>query len=174
MAANSRAVRSRTIVGGKTVWGAAKLDGCIHAHCLRSRLPELRAGVLQTRRGAVETPIFMPVGTQGNRQAAVSPVGASRARGTDHSGNTYHLQRPAPERSLSPGKEWPAQIHGVAAADTTTAEVSRCSLWPELRKITEEGVISRTIWTALRRLIGPERLDGDPAGFGFGHRHGFR
>ena len=60
-----------------------------------------RAGVLETAHGAVETPAFMPVGTQGSvKTLAPSEVASTGARVV--LGNTYHLM-------LRPGAEAIAQ-----------------------------------------------------------------
>jgi queuine tRNA-ribosyltransferase len=64
-----------------------------------------RAGVLHTAHGAVETPVFMPVGTAGTVKAmtaaAVRATGASIVLG-----NTYHLM-------LRPGAELVARLGGL-------------------------------------------------------------
>ena len=74
-----------------------------------------RRGVLTTAHGAIETPVFMPVGTQGTVKGMtprdLEDVGASIILG-----NTYHL-------SLRPGDELIARhgglhrVHGLDAAD---------------------------------------------------------
>ena len=57
-----------------------------------------RRGRLTTRHGIVETPIFMPVGTQGTVKA-VTPVHLREIGAQIILGNTYHLnQRPGSER----------------------------------------------------------------------------
>jgi queuine tRNA-ribosyltransferase len=64
-----------------------------------------RAGVLQTAHGAVETPVFMPVGTAGTVKAMTAD--AVRATGTRLVlGNTYHLM-------LRPGAEQVARFGGL-------------------------------------------------------------
>ena len=74
-----------------------------------------RAGVLHTAHGAVDTPVFMPVGTAGTVKAmtadAVRATGASIVLG-----NTYHLMlRPGAERVAAFGglhrlMDWPGPI----------------------------------------------------------------
>jgi queuine tRNA-ribosyltransferase len=49
-----------------------------------------RRGRLRTRRGVIETPIFMPVGTQGTVKA-VSPRELHELQAQVILGNTYHL-----------------------------------------------------------------------------------
>jgi queuine tRNA-ribosyltransferase len=74
-------------------WRPSAADGCA------------RAGVLHTAHGAVETPVFMPVGTAGTVKAmtadAVRATGASIVLG-----NTYHLM-------LRPGAELVARLGGL-------------------------------------------------------------
>ena len=64
-----------------------------------------RAGVLHTAHGAVETPVFMPVGTAGTVKAmtadAVRSTGARIVLG-----NTYHLM-------LRPGEDRVAKLGGL-------------------------------------------------------------
>ena len=49
-----------------------------------------RRGVLHTRRGDIQTPIFMPVGTRGSVKA-VSPAELDELEAQIILGNTYHL-----------------------------------------------------------------------------------
>src|SRR3989344_7564144 len=49
-----------------------------------------RAGVLKTTHGEIETPVFMPVGTQGTVKA-LSPEDLKEAGAQIILGNTYHL-----------------------------------------------------------------------------------
>ena len=49
-----------------------------------------RRGVLHTRRGDIQTPIFMPVGTRGSVKA-VSPAELDELQAQIILGNTYHL-----------------------------------------------------------------------------------
>ena len=74
-----------------------------------------RAGVLRTAHGAVETPVFMPVGTAGTVKAMTAD--AVRATGAKIVlGNTYHLMlRPGAERieqlgGLHEFMDWPGPI----------------------------------------------------------------
>src|SRR5204863_3436737 len=64
-----------------------------------------RRGILRTSRGDIETPVFMPVGTQGAVKALTSQhleeIGASIILG-----NTYHLL-------LRPGDELIAEMGGL-------------------------------------------------------------
>jgi len=84
-------------------------------HVVIARDDTARAGVLHTAHGAVETPVFMPVGTAGTVKAmtadAVRTTGATIVLG-----NTYHLMlRPGAERVARLGglhrfMDWPGPI----------------------------------------------------------------
>lgn len=98
-----------------------------------------RAGVLQTDHGFIETPIFMPVGTQGSVKSVhqhelIDPIGAQIILG-----NTYHLY-------LRPGLDIIRQIGGLhkfinwekpILTDSGGYQVYSLS---GMRKIKEEGV----------------------------------
>src|SRR6185436_17392097 len=64
-----------------------------------------RAGLLQTAHGAVETPIFMPVGTQATVKA-LSSADLETLGAQIILGNTYHL-------ALRPGPELIAKLGGL-------------------------------------------------------------
>jgi queuine tRNA-ribosyltransferase len=108
-----------------------------------------RAGILHTAHGDVETPVFMPVGTQ----AAVKGVlPRDLIRDLDAKiilGNTYHL-------FLRPGHETVRRLgglHGFMAwprAILTDSGGFQVFSLNSLRKITEEGVLFHS------------HLDGDP------------
>ena len=51
-----------------------------------------RRGILRTKRGDIQTPQFMPVGTQGSVKA-VSPDELTQLGAQIILGNTYHLRR---------------------------------------------------------------------------------
>jgi queuine tRNA-ribosyltransferase len=84
-------------------------------HTVTAQDGAARAGVLHTAHGAVETPVFMPVGTAGTVKAmtadAVRATGAAIVLG-----NTYHLMlRPGAERIAALGglhrfMDWPGPI----------------------------------------------------------------
>jgi queuine tRNA-ribosyltransferase len=114
-----------------------------------------RAGVLQTRRGAVETPIFMPVGTQGAVKA-VSPAELQELGAQIILGNTYHLH-------VRPGEKLIARQGGLhkfmgwqrpILTDSGGFQVFSLA---RLRKITEEGVHFQNHLDGAPTLIGPER-----------------
>ena len=63
-----------------------------------------RRGRLRTRHGVVETPIFMPVGTQGTVKA-ITPVHLKEIGAQIILGNTYHL-------NIRPGSELVRELPG--------------------------------------------------------------
>jgi len=99
---------------------------------------QARLGILETGHGSVETPVFMPVGTQGSVKALpardLSDMGARIILG-----NAYHLY-------LRPGDELVKQMGGMqrfagwdGAMLTDSGGYQIFSLGV-LRKIQEEGV----------------------------------
>ncbi len=114
-----------------------------------------RAGVLETRRGSVETPIFMPVGTQGTVKA-VSPAELHELGAQIILGNTYHLHlRPgekliARQGGLHRFMGWPRPI----LTDSGGFQVFSLA---RLRRVTEEGVHFQNHLDGTPTLIGPER-----------------
>ncbi|HRJ71810.1 MAG TPA: tRNA guanosine(34) transglycosylase Tgt [Terrimicrobiaceae bacterium] len=114
-----------------------------------------RAGILQTRRGAIETPVFMPVGTQGTVKA-VSPRELQELGAQVILGNTYHLH-------VRPGEKLIARqggLHRFMAWDrpilTDSGGFQVFSL-AKLRKITDEGVHFQNHLDGTPTFIGPER-----------------
>ena len=101
-----------------------------------------RAGVLHTAHGVIETPIFMPVGTQASVKALSSAD--LRALGAPIIlGNTYHLSlRPGAERVAALGglhrfMAWP----GAILTDSGGFQVFSLR---ERRTIDEDGVTFRS------------------------------
>lgn len=114
-----------------------------------------RRGVLKTPHGAVQTPFFMPVGTQatvkGLRNEALEELGAEIILG-----NTYHLYlRPGHEAVRKLGglhkfMSWPRAI----LTDSGGFQVFSLS---ELRKVTDEGVRFRSHLDGSEHLLTPEK-----------------
>ncbi|MDD4134101.1 MAG: tRNA guanosine(34) transglycosylase Tgt [Eubacteriales bacterium] len=113
-----------------------------------------RAGVLHTPHGAVETPVYMPVGTQAVVKAMTSremkEIGAQIVLA-----NTYHLHlRPGADLIRKAGG-----LHGFMAWDrpilTDSGGFQVFSL-AGLRKITEEGVRFRNHLDGSQMDMGPE------------------
>ena len=72
-----------------------------------------RTGRIETAHGAIETPVFMPVGTLGTVKA-LSPEELRQCGAQIILGNTYHLY-------LRPGCEVVAQFQGFMISCTGTA-----------------------------------------------------
>ncbi|WP_415183911.1 tRNA guanosine(34) transglycosylase Tgt [Phaeovulum sp.] len=114
-----------------------------------------RAGVIQTPRGEVRTPAFMPVGTAATVKAML-PENV-RATGADILlGNTYHLMlRPTAERIARLGglhefMNWSRPI----LTDSGGFQVMSLS---GLRKMTEEGVRFKSHIDGSEHWLTPER-----------------
>ncbi|MEX1118328.1 MAG: tRNA guanosine(34) transglycosylase Tgt [Terrimicrobiaceae bacterium] len=114
-----------------------------------------RAGVLETRRGPIETPVFMPVGTQGTVKS-VSPRELHELGAQIILGNTYHLH-------VRPGDELIERLGGLhtfASWDrpilTDSGGFQVFSL-AKLRKITEAGVHFQNHIDGTPTFIGPEQ-----------------
>ncbi len=114
-----------------------------------------RTGVLETPRGAIRTPAFMPVGTAATVKAlSVDQVAAT---GADIIlGNTYHLMlRPGPERMSRLGglhrfMRWEKPI----LTDSGGFQVWSLA---GLRKMTEGGVEFRSHIDGSKHMLSPER-----------------
>ncbi len=114
-----------------------------------------RLGVLHTPHGDVETPVFMPVGTQ----ASVKGISPDELRAMDAGiilSNTYHLY-------LRPGHELVREaggLHGFMNWDrailTDSGGFQIFSL-STLRRITEEGVYFNSHLDGSKHFISPEK-----------------
>ncbi|MCS7069676.1 MAG: tRNA guanosine(34) transglycosylase Tgt [Meiothermus sp.] len=109
----------------------------ITAQCGRAR-----TGLFTTPHGVVQTPLFMPVGTQGSVKG-ITPRELEEIGSQIVLGNTYHLLlRPGPERVQALGG-----LHGFAAYKgpwlTDSGGFQVMSLG-DLRKISEQGVTFRS------------------------------
>ena len=114
-----------------------------------------RRGEFVTPHGRVQTPAFMPVGTQ----ATVKGLAPEDVRATGAEivlGNTYHLMlRPGAERIAALGglhkfMNWPLPI----LTDSGGFQVMSLS---DLRKLTEQGVIFRSHLDGAMVELSPER-----------------
>ena len=113
-----------------------------------------RMGRIRTGHGDVDTPVFMPVGTQGTVKAltpeTIRGLGAGMILG-----NTYHLYlRPGHEliRGLG-GLHSFMNWHGPILTDSGGFQVYSLGA---LRKVTADGVIFRSHIDGSRHFIGPE------------------
>ena len=114
-----------------------------------------RRGELVTPHGRVQTPAFMPVGTQGTVKGLTPEV--VRATGAEIVlGNTYHLMlRPGAEQVAALGglhtfMQWPLPI----LTDSGGFQVMSLS---SLRKLSEKGVIFRSHLDGAMHELSPER-----------------
>jgi queuine tRNA-ribosyltransferase len=114
-----------------------------------------RRGVLHTPHGAVQTPFFMPVGTQasvkGLRNEALEELGAGIILS-----NTYHLY-------LRPGHEAVRKLGGLhkfmswSRAILTDSGGFQVFSLSELRKVTDEGVRFRSHLDGSEHMLTPEK-----------------
>ncbi len=115
-----------------------------------------RAGLLQTDHGIIETPIFMPVGTQGTvkavEQRELTELGAQIILG-----NTYHLY-------LRPGMEVMKNMGGLHSfmnwqkpilTDSGGYQVFSLT---ELRKITQDGVTFKSHLDGSAHFFTPQKV----------------
>ena len=115
---------------------------------------EARRGSLVTPRGVVETPMFMPVGTQGSVKS-VSPDELEELGARIVLGNTYHLYlRPGAQRIADLGglhafMQWPRPI----LTDSGGFQVFSLAA---IRRIEEDGVEFQSHLDGSRHRIRPE------------------
>ncbi|HYG79140.1 MAG TPA: tRNA guanosine(34) transglycosylase Tgt, partial [Pyrinomonadaceae bacterium] len=117
---------------------------------------EARSGVLTTRRGVIETPVFMPVGTLGTvKGTRFEELEAADTDARIILGNTYHLW-------LRPGAETIAACGGLhrfigwgRALLTDSGGFQVFSL-AHMRKLTEEGVEFRSHIDGRPCFLSPE------------------
>lgn len=114
---------------------------------------QARAGLLQTAHGVIETPIFMPVGTQATVKAC-TPRDLHEARAQVILGNTYHL-------FLRPGQAAMREFGGLhrfmgwdkpILTDSGGFQVFSLT---QLRQMTEEGVRFRSHIDGTEFFLGP-------------------
>lgn len=115
-----------------------------------------RAGVLHTDRGSIETPVFMPVGTQGTVKA-ISQLQLKRLDFGIILGNSYHLY-------LRPGCELIREFGGLHnfinwddAILTDSGGYQIFSL-RDLRKISEEGAEFKSHIDGSKHFFSPESV----------------
>ena len=114
-----------------------------------------RAGVLTTAHGSVETPVFMPVGTQGTVKGLTPRMLMDELDARIILGNTYHLfLRPGPERierfgGLHKFISWPRTL----LTDSGGFQIFSLD---SLRKVTDEGVEFRSHLNGDAHFFTPE------------------
>ena len=114
-----------------------------------------RRGRLTTRHGVIETPIFMPVGTQGTVKS-LTPAHLREIGAQIILGNTYHL-------NLRPGSELVRDLGGLhrfmgwdgpILTDSGGFQIMSLS---KIRKIREEGATFQSHIDGRRYELSPER-----------------
>ncbi|MBP7511148.1 MAG: tRNA-guanine transglycosylase, partial [Bacteroidia bacterium] len=114
-----------------------------------------RAATLETGRGVIETPIFMPVGTQGTVKSVTQKDLAERVKAQIILANTYHV-------FLRPGLEVVNRAGGIhkyinwdkpMLTDSGGYQVFSLS---DIRKIKEEGVSFRSHLDGSKIFFSPE------------------
>jgi len=123
---------------------------------LLKRSGRARRGLLRTPHGEVDTPVFMPVGTQGTVKS-LTPEQVWEAGGRMILGNTYHLY-------LRPGTEVVAQSGGLHRMMTWKGPILTDSggfqvfSLAALRTLTEEGVEFQSHIDGSRHFLSPEKV----------------
>jgi queuine tRNA-ribosyltransferase len=116
---------------------------------------QARAGILHTRRGAIETPVFMPVGTAGTVKGMRFEALESELDAQIILGNTYHLWlRPGIETIKACGG-----LHKFIGWDRAMlTDSGGFQVWSlgKLRKITEEGTEFRSHIDGALCFLSPE------------------
>ncbi|MFC1867527.1 tRNA guanosine(34) transglycosylase Tgt [Thermodesulfobacteriota bacterium] len=122
----------------------------------KCRISRARVGEIETTHGKFETPVFMPVGTQGSVKA-LSPEEVEEAGGKIILANTYHLY-------LRPGHGVIEKLgglhsfmnwHGPILTDSGGFQVYSLS---KLRTISEEGVTFQSHIDGSRHFLGPAEV----------------
>src|SRR4051812_21464479 len=117
---------------------------------------EARCGILQTRRGQIETPVFMPVGTLGTvKGTRFEALESAELDARIILGNTYHLW-------LRPGAETIRECGGlhrfIGWERALLTDSGGFQVWSlgALRKISEEGTEFRSHVDGSLRFLSPE------------------
>ncbi len=116
---------------------------------------EARAGLLTTRRGPIETPVFMPVGTAGTVKGIRAEALEDELDARIILGNTYHLW-------LRPGAEVIRKCGGlhrfISWDRALLTDSGGFQVWSlgALRKISEEGTQFRSHLDGSLQFLSPE------------------
>ncbi len=114
-----------------------------------------RAGILRTRRSVIETPVFMPVGTQATVKGVRFEWLEDELDARVILGNTYHL-------FLRPGAEIIRSLGGLHKFSTwnrsflTDSGGFQVFSLTDLRKLSEEGVEFRSHVNGDKKFLSPE------------------
>jgi queuine tRNA-ribosyltransferase len=123
---------------------------------IQAREGEARAGIMTTRRGVIETPVFMPVGTAGTvKGIRFEELESPELDARIILGNTYHLWlRPGIETIRACGG-----LHKFIGWDRAMlTDSGGFQVWSlgALRKITEEGTEFRSHIDGAKCFLSPE------------------
>lgn len=116
-----------------------------------------RAGLITTDHGQIETPIFMPVGTQASVKAVHMPELENDIKAQIILGNTYHLY-------LRPGLDILKQAGGLHKFNSWNKPILTDSGGFQVfslahnRKIAEEGVVFRSHIDGSKHMFSPESV----------------
>ena len=116
---------------------------------------EARTGILRTRRSEIETPVFMPVGTQGTVKGIRYEWLEDELDARIILGNTYHLW-------LRPGTEIIRKLGGLHKFSTWNRSLLTDSggfqvfSLTDLRKLNEDGVEFRSHLDGSKKFLSPE------------------
>lgn len=116
---------------------------------------EARTGTITTRRSVIETPVFMPVGTQATVKGVRFEWLEEELDARIILGNTYHL-------FLRPGPEVIRDLGGLHKFSTWNRSLLTDSggfqvfSLTDLRKLTEEGVEFRSHLDGSKKFLSPE------------------
>ena len=116
---------------------------------------EARAGILTTRRSVIETPVFMPVGTQATVKGVRYEFLEDEMDARIILGNTYHL-------FLRPGAEIIRELGGLHKFSTWNRSLLTDSggfqvfSLSDLRKLNEDGVEFRSHLDGSKKFLSPE------------------
>src|ERR1051326_7797331 len=136
--------RSCAFICGRQEWAASTIRAVFRFE-LQVVCPETgaRAGILHTAHGDVETPVFMPVGTQATVKGVLARDLINDLDAKIILGNTYHL-------FLRPGHEIIRRLGGLhkfagwpRAILTDSGGFQVFSL-DSLRQVTDDGVVFRS------------------------------
>lgn len=125
----------------------------IQAECSNTRA---RAGTIATSHGTIQTPIFMPVGTQATVKS-VSPEELRAAGAQIILSNTYHLM-------LRPGSPLIAEFGGLHSFMHWDGPILTDSggfqVWSlgHLRKVTEDGAVFKSHLDGSQHTLTPESV----------------
>ena len=135
----------------------------------KDKFTSARLGKLTTIRGDIDTPCFMPVGTQATVKT-LSPNDLNDCGVQIMLSNAYHL-------FLRPGMEVIRQSGGLhkfmgwqkpVLTDSGGFQIFSLAL---LRKISDLGVDFQSHIDGDRHFFNPGKRDRDPKGSGFGYNH---